>query len=91
MPERGAAPVRIEIMSAMPLTAVGKIFKPTLRYRAIEKVYGAALSEAGVSAKISVGHDPGSGTVARVALADAAQKPMAEKTLARYTVRVVYE
>ncbi len=87
VPERAAAPVRVEIMPAMPVTAVGKIFKPTLRYRAIEKVYGAALAEAGVAAKVAVGHDPSAGTVARVTLADAAQRAMAESALARYTVR----
>ena len=91
VPERGAAPVRVEIVGAMPVTAVGKIFKPTLRHRAIGKVYGAALSEAGVTANVSVAHDPASGTVVRVALADAAQKAMAEKALARYTVRVVFD
>ena len=91
VPERAAAPVRIEIMGAMPVTAVGKIFKPTLRHRAIEKVYGAVLAEAGIAAKISVEPDSAAGTVARVALADAAQKPVAEKMLARYTVRAVFE
>jgi len=90
VPERAAAPVRIEIMGAMPLTAIGKIFKPTLRYRAIEKVYGAALAGAGIAAKVAVGHDPAAGTVARISLADTAQKTMAEKAMARYTVRFIF-
>jgi fatty-acyl-CoA synthase len=87
VPERAAAPVRIVVMGAMPVTAVGKIFKPTLRYRAIEKVYGAALAAAGIAAKIAVGHDPAEGTTACVTLVDPAHKAMAEKALARYTVR----
>jgi fatty-acyl-CoA synthase len=90
VPERAAAPVRVEIMGGMPVTAVGKIFKPTLRYRAIEKVYGAALAAAGIAAKVAVGHDPASGTVARVTLEDAAQKALAERALARYTVRFIF-
>src|SRR5581483_3452832 len=85
VPERAAAPVRIEIMGALPVTAIGKIFKPALRHRAIEKVYGAALAEAGIAAKVAAGPDAASGTVARVTLGDAAQKPVAEKILARYT------
>ncbi len=91
VPERAAAPVRIEIMGAMPVTAVGKIFKPALRHRAIEKVYGAALAEAGVPAKVAVTADPAAGTVARIALADAAQRGMAEQALARYTVRIAFD
>ena len=34
--ERPAAPKRVTILEAMPMTAVGKIFKPALRLRAIE-------------------------------------------------------
>ena len=34
--ERAAVPVRIEIMDALPTTAVGKLFKPKLVWRAAE-------------------------------------------------------
>jgi fatty-acyl-CoA synthase len=45
VPERAAVPVEIFIIPAMPLTPVGKIFKPTLRQNAIELVVRrAALS-----------------------------------------------
>lgn len=58
---------------------------------AIEKVYGAALAEAGIPAKVAVAADPAVGTVARIALADAAQRGMAEQALARYTVRIAFD
>jgi fatty-acyl-CoA synthase len=86
VPERAAVPVRVVVLPQMPVTAVGKIFKPTLRHRAIEKVYGAALAAAGVAARVSVAPDPARGALARVALADPAQNALAEQTLARYTV-----
>ena len=34
-------------MDELPKTAVGKVFKPGLRKRAITRVYNAALKEAG--------------------------------------------
>lgn len=38
IPERAAVPKEIHIIDAMPLTAVGKVFKPTLRRDAIRRV-----------------------------------------------------
>ena len=46
--ERAATPKYIEILSELPKTAVGKVFKPDLRRRAITRVYNAALADAGV-------------------------------------------
>ena len=51
--ERAAMPKRIEILDELPKTAVGKIFKPDLRSRAIVRVYDAALKEAGVPARVA--------------------------------------
>ena len=50
--ERAAIPRHIEVMETLPKTAVGKIFKPDLRRRAIERVLGAALERAGSGARI---------------------------------------
>ncbi len=36
--ERPALPKRIELLPALPLTAIGKVYKPALRARAIERV-----------------------------------------------------
>ncbi|WP_134681869.1 acyl-CoA synthetase [Paracoccus ravus] len=51
--ERAAIPKHIEILSELPKTAVGKIFKPDLRKLAIKRVYDAALSEAGIPAHVA--------------------------------------
>ncbi len=47
--ERPAAPKAIRILDAMPVTAVGKIFKPKLREDAAVHAAHAALSTAGLS------------------------------------------
>jgi fatty-acyl-CoA synthase len=68
IPERAAIPKHIEILPELPKTAVGKIFKPDLRKRAIARVYGAALAEAGLAATVAeVVEDPKRGLVARLA------------------------
>lgn len=43
IPERAAVPVRITILPALPLTAVGKVSKPHLRAMALERVLREAL------------------------------------------------
>jgi hypothetical protein len=45
VPERAAAPKRVEIIDAIPLTVVGKPFKPELRRRATECAAREALPE----------------------------------------------
>ena len=50
--ERAARPKCIEILDELPKTAVGKVFKPDLRKRAIKRVYNAALAEQGLAAEV---------------------------------------
>ena len=50
--ERAAIPKHIEVLDELPKTAVGKIFKPDLRKRAIQRVYNAALAEAGLAVRV---------------------------------------
>ncbi len=45
-PERAAVPVALHFIDSMPLTAVGKIFKPALRFDAIGRVAGALVATA---------------------------------------------
>ncbi|WP_299813004.1 acyl-CoA synthetase [uncultured Jannaschia sp.] len=52
VPERAARPKYVEILDELPKTAVGKVFKPDLRRRAIARVYNGALAEAGVAARV---------------------------------------
>ncbi|WP_372892707.1 acyl-CoA synthetase [Rhodosalinus sp.] len=65
--ERAALPKHVEVLDELPKTAVGKIFKPDLRKRAIARVYTRALDEAGLDAQVQeVVDDPRRGLVARV-------------------------
>jgi acyl-CoA synthetase (AMP-forming)/AMP-acid ligase II len=64
--ERAAIPKHIEVVSELPKTAVGKVFKPELRRRSIARVYGEALAQAGIAAEIEVVEDSTRGLVARV-------------------------
>jgi len=54
VPERAAVPVYVEILEKMPLTAVGKIFKPDLRRLAISRIFKTALADSGISAEVNV-------------------------------------
>ncbi|QIB64128.1 acyl-CoA synthetase [Kineobactrum salinum] len=55
--ERAAAPVYIEELEEMPVTAVGKIFKPTLRKMATERVVTDKLQAAGIDSTVTVSDD----------------------------------
>ncbi|MEM7190535.1 MAG: acyl-CoA synthetase, partial [Pseudomonadota bacterium] len=64
--ERAAVPKFIEVMDELPKTAVGKVFKPDLRKSAINRIYGAAFSKAGIEASINVIEDKKLGLVAHI-------------------------
>ena len=64
VPERAARPVYIEVMEALPVTAVGKIFKPDLRKSAIRRVFIESLAEKGIEADVTVEADKLKGMVA---------------------------
>ncbi|MCU0907065.1 MAG: acyl-CoA synthetase, partial [Rhodobacteraceae bacterium] len=65
--ERAAHPKHIEILPELPKTAVGKVFKPDLRRRAITRVLNGTLAEAKLSAEVAeVVEDKRRGLVARV-------------------------
>ena len=67
--ERAAVPKAIHIIDEIPLTAIGKIFKPALRWDATRRIYEeelAALGDLAESVNVLVAEDPVHGTVARV-------------------------
>lgn len=65
--ERAAIPKYIEIVSDLPKTAVGKVFKPELRRMAIRRVFNVALAEAGLGVHVdAVVEDKKRGLVARL-------------------------
>ncbi len=49
IPERPAYPKRVEIVEALPLTGVGKVFKPALRMAAIQRAMQDRLARAGLN------------------------------------------
>jgi fatty-acyl-CoA synthase len=65
--ERAAVPKRIEILEVLPLTAVGKIFKPALQQREIAKVVQQEVERLGLSdIAVEVVQDNRRGHVARI-------------------------
>jgi fatty-acyl-CoA synthase len=49
IPERPAWPRRVELLEALPLTAIGKVYKPALRARASTAVIADRVQRAGLS------------------------------------------
>lgn len=68
IPERAAVPKDAWIIDAIPLTAVGKTFKPALRFDAITRVYRAALHELDSAILVEVQSDDKAGQLAHVHL-----------------------
>ncbi|MFO1142459.1 MAG: acyl-CoA synthetase [Amaricoccus sp.] len=65
--EAAAVPRHVEILAELPKTAVGKVFKPDLRRRAIARVFDDALAGAGAGARVArVVEDPRAGLVAEL-------------------------
>jgi fatty-acyl-CoA synthase len=48
IPERPAVPKYIDVLPSIPMTAVGKVYKPALRAMAIERVIRERLEQAGL-------------------------------------------
>lgn len=93
--ERAAIPKEIFIIEQIPLTAVGKIFKPGLRWDATSRVYKQeleALGDLADSVDVRVSEDKVHGTSANINIkaaagknADTIKERVAE-ILARYTI-----
>ncbi len=90
--ERAAVPKQVRIVERIPLTAVGKIFKPQLRWQEIADAYreeAAALGAGAITAE--AGPDPVHGTVVRLRVEPDGADPESLRerirhVLARYTV-----
>lgn len=68
IPERAAVPKDAWIIDAIPLTAVGKTFKPALRFDAIARVYQAAVAELHPAVRVEVLSDDKAGQLAHIHL-----------------------
>lgn len=92
IPERAANPVDLHIIDVMPLTGVGKIFKPALRQQAVETVFNAEMealrSKADIS--VSVSNSNLHGTLVTVAVKggdEASLRSEIKDKLGSYTVK----
>ncbi len=86
--ERAAIPKAIRLVPAMPLTSVGKIFKPELRQREIADVLRSALHDAGAPAsRLEVTNDPRFGIQVEVTVAEGAAAGIARQVLGHFPFR----
>ncbi len=83
--ERAAHPKHMEILAELPKTAVGKIFKPDLRKRAITRVFDAALGDLAAEVR-EVREDKKRGLVAHIAKTGDVSHEEIGKALNAYTV-----
>lgn len=84
--ERAAHPKHLEILPELPKTAVGKVFKPDLRKRAITRVYNAALTKAGHQAQVvEVMDNKKRGLVARLSKPSGVDEDAIGKILGEFT------
>jgi fatty-acyl-CoA synthase len=85
IPERAAVPVQVALIAVMPLTGVGKIYKPALRREAAQRAFEAAiapLQAEGKTAAVTVRDDPTHGMLAAVqvtAAADASREAIVSR------------
>jgi len=98
--ERAAVPREVFIIDQIPLTPVGKIFKPALRWDAIKRVYETELEKLGPladSVELKVGEDKVHGSSVTIKVKAAANVSKDEITskvselLALYTVKYFLE
>lgn len=87
IPERAAQPKHIHIIKKMPLTGVGKIFKPELKHREVVDAIRTALRSAGInSASIEVRDEKVRGLTVTVQLPTEASEEAAVQTLGQFSM-----
>jgi len=90
IPERAAVPVRIEVLPALPLTTVGKVSKPHLRLRAIDRVLREALDAQGL-ADVEVSSRLGDSGIAVALCGPASQRSATLALAGRYPVSAQWQ
>jgi fatty-acyl-CoA synthase len=97
IPERAAVPVQVVPIPQMPLTGVGKIFKPALRLDATQRAFDAALAPIkaeGVALDVIVRTDATHGTLAVVRVANGPSEAVVKRCaelLGGFQIRHVVE
>ena len=90
--ERAALPKYIRVIDEMPLTAVGKVFKPELKQRELLDALRAALAEADVRVRtITVDENRCSGTTLRVSLHTPGLESRARAVLGRFPFACIFD
>lgn len=89
--ERAAIPKRLEFLDAMPITAVGKIFRPVLRQKISTLVLQEHLQRENIEATVTTHIDNKKGLSAIVLLADKSRQSDAELLLSSYNISVSFE
>jgi fatty-acyl-CoA synthase len=85
--ERAAIPKHVRIVDEMPLTAVGKIFKPALKRREAKDALEDALREAGVSFRsLDITDEPSRGMSAHLQLDAHGSEAAVRRVLGLFTV-----
>jgi fatty-acyl-CoA synthase len=85
--ERAALPKHVRIVSEMPLTAVGKLYRPALRRREAKDALEAVLREANVPFRaLDVVDDARRGMVVQVELDASASRDLAREVLGRFPI-----
>lgn len=84
MSERAAIPKRIEFIDAMPLTAVGKIFRPILRQKICEIVIRELLTAKDIAANVTSELEQKRGLVLNIDVKDKAKIDEVKKLVEGY-------
>ncbi|WP_137818027.1 acyl-CoA synthetase [Pseudomonas sp. 2FG] len=89
IPERAAIPKEVWIIDAIPVTAVGKTFKPALRFDAIRRVFEESLRHLDPTIRVEVIADDRHGQLARIHVTqlDTARRAAIENCLVGFAVR----
>ncbi|WP_271103917.1 acyl-CoA synthetase [Pseudomonas tohonis] len=89
VPERAAVPKDVWIIDALPVTAVGKTFKPTLRHDAIRRVFEQVLAPLAPGLSVEVRADDRHGQLAHIRVPDLhdQRRSALEQRLAGFAVR----
>lgn len=83
--ERAAVPRAIRIVPALPLTGIGKIFKPALKLRETEDAWCEALRGGGIAFEsVKASNDASTGVVVDVMLAAGQQAGPAQRVLGQF-------
>jgi fatty-acyl-CoA synthase len=85
--ERAAIPKHVEVLDELPKTAVGKVFKPDLRRRAITRVFDAEFAERKLDARVAeVVEEKKRGLVAKIERKGEVDEAKVKEVLGNYTV-----